>query len=142
MKIKLMLLTVVLFPLIASANADRSIVGTYKSCVPWTRINGVEHSKGLEFVLTETRSMQFQIKFYTGNSNCDGTSENLVNAQNFSVIESIGKYPNYLILVLKDQDGSGYYRINFGSDTIVVESSKSMPIKYDFNRTVVLKRTE
>lgn len=94
MKIKLMLLTVVLFPLIASANADRSIAGTYKSCVPWTRINGVEHSKGFEFVVAEASLMQFQIKFYTGNSKCDGTSETLVDAHNFSVIESIGKFPN------------------------------------------------
>lgn len=142
MKFKIVLIANIFLSFLASASPDDSVIGSYKECVPWTRINGVEHSKGYEYKLNEDRSMQFIIKFYKGNSKCEGIGEVVLQALKFDLVKKIGEFPNYLVLVVKDQGGSGYYRLSFGGETVMVENSDSSPVDYDFNRTVLLKKNE
>ncbi len=142
MKFRIVLVASMFLSFLAVASPDDSVVGSYKDCVPWTRVNGVEHSKGYEYELNEDRSMQFGIKFYTGNSKCAGIGEVILQAIKFDLVKKIGEFPNYLVLVVKDQGGSGYYRLSFGGDTVMVENSDHSPVDYDFNRTVLLKKDE
>ena len=89
----LMKIAVLFLPICASAAQIESRVGVYAECVQWTTINGVKHSKGFEFALNEDQSMHLDVKFYTGTAKCEGDGETLMRADNFQILNRIGKFP-------------------------------------------------
>ena len=137
----LMKIAVMLLPIYASASQIESRVGVYADCVKWTTINGVEHSKGFEYALNEDQSQYLEIKYYTGTAKCEGDGEILLRDDDFQTLNRIGKFPQGLILTLKDKPNSGdYYEMMFGGDSVIINSSKSLPVDYDINRTLILMK--
>lgn len=141
MKLALKIVTL-LMPFAASAAPIESRVGVYAECVQWTTVNGIEHSKGFEYALNEDESMHLEIKYYTGTAKCEGDGEVLMRAGNFDIKNRIGKFPQILILLVKDMDGGDYYEIMFSNDSAIINSSDKLPVEYDINRTLLLTKVK
>ena len=44
-------------------------------------------------------------------------------------------------MTLKDQSEHGdYYELMFGGDSLILNSSKSLPVEYDIDRTLILTK--
>jgi hypothetical protein len=138
----LMKIAVLLIPICASASPIESSVGVYAECAKWTTINGVEHSKGFEYALNEDQSQHLEIRYYTGTAKCEGDGEVLMRAENFQILDRIGKFPQVLIMTLKDADDGDYYSLMFGGDSLVLTSSDKLPVEYDINRTLILTKVQ
>lgn len=135
-------LPVLLLALSVSAQEMEPVTGIYNDCRQWTKINGVEYSRGVQFILNENKTMSYEVKSYRGNSQCLGKGESLLYTEKLQEIRAIGKFPYYLVLILKDTNGSGYYRLSFVGDTLMLENSDHSPEDYDSNRTRLLKNSE
>lgn len=136
----LMKIAVLFFPIYASASQIESRVGVYADCVKWTTVNGVEHSKGFEYALNEDQSMYLEVKFYTGTAKCEGEGEVLMRAENFQILDRIGKFPQVLTMTVKDLDGGDYYKLLLGGDSLVLTSSENLPVEYDIYRSLILTK--
>lgn len=130
-----------LMPLGASAAVESS-VGEYAYCVQWTRVNGVEHSKGFRFVLNEDQSMVFEVKYYTGTAKCEGEGESIMRSEKLTVLKTVGDFPEVLMMTLKDEDAGNYYELMFGGDSLLLEIGDSLPVEADFNKTVLLSKVK
>lgn len=130
-------------PLASNASTDlESSVGLYADCVRWTTINGVKHSKGFQYVLNEDDSMSLDILYYTGTDKCEGDGEVLMRAENFTVKKKIAHKDKVFMLIALNEDSGDYYQIMFSKDSVIVNISDSLPIKYDSNRTLLLKKAQ
>lgn len=137
-----MKIAVLLIPICASASPIESRVGVYAECVKWTTVNGVEHSKGFEYALKEDQSQYFEVKYYTGTAKCEGDGEVVMKAENFQILDRIGKFPQVLTMTLKDLDGGDYYKLLLGGDSLVLTSSATLPVEYDIQRTIILTKVQ
>lgn len=135
-------LLALLVPLAASAAPIESRVGVYADCVRWTTVNGVEHSKKFEYALNEDQSMYLDILFYTGTSKCEGDGEVLLHVGNFELQETVGKFPKIFLIEAQDKDSGDYYQMMFSSDSVIINSGESLPVKYDMNRTIHLDKVK
>lgn len=142
MKYMIMALALVL-PFASHASADlENSAGLYTDCVKWTTINGIEHSKGFQYVLNEDDSMSLDVLYYTGTDKCEGDGEVLMHADKFTVQKKIAHKNKVFMLIALNEDSGDYYQMMFSKDSVIVNISDSLPIKYDFNRTLLLKKAQ
>lgn len=130
-------------PLMSSAATDSDVsTGVYSDCVKWTTINGVEHSKGFQYILNDDDSMSLDVLYYTGTDKCEGDGEELLHAENFTVQKKVAHKNTVFLILAKNEDSGDYYEMMFSKDRVMVSISDSLPIKYDFNRTLLLKKVQ
>ena len=130
-------------PLMSNAATElENSAGLYTECVKWTTVNGVEHSKGFKYALNDDDSMSLDILFYTGTDKCEGDGEVLMHAEHFTVLEKIAHKKTIFMLTARNEDSGDYYQMMFSKDNVMVQISDSLPIKYDFNRTLLLKKAQ
>jgi len=130
-------------PLVSNAATElEASAGLYTECVKWTTINGVEHSKEFKYLLNEDDSMSLDILFYTGTDKCEGNGEALMRAERFTVLEKVGHKKTIFMMTARNEDGGDYYQMMFSKGSVMIQISDSLPIKYDFNRTLLLKKAQ
>lgn len=130
-------------PLMSNAATElESSAGLYTDCVKWTTINGVENSKGFQYLLNEDDSMSLDVLYYRGTAKCEGEGEVLMRADNFTVREKVGHGKAIFMLIARNEDSGDYYQMMFSKGRVMVNISDSLPIKYDFNRTLLLKKAQ
>ena len=140
MNLKVMLIMNLILSSIAFAKPEVGIVGKYNRCAQSTSTNGIEHSKSVELAIEDNESVYLAVKFYSGNSNCTGFGEVLVESRRFEVVNRIGNFPDLLTLTVKDQNGSGYYEMYFGDNVVLLNSSETLPVIYDPTKTIILEK--
>jgi len=142
MKYAISILALVL-PLMSNATTETNVsAGVYSDCVKWTTINGVEHSKGFQYILNEDDSMSLDVLYYTGTDKCEGDGEVLLHAENFTIQKKVAHGKTLFLMLAKNEDSGDYYEMMFSKDRVMVSISDSLPIKYDFNRTLLLKKVQ
>lgn len=142
MKYAISILALVL-PLMSSAAAETDVsAGVYSDCVRWTTINGTQHSKGFQYILNDDDSMSLDILYYTGTQKCEGEGEVLMHAENFTIQKKVAHGQTVFLLLAKNEDSGDYYEMMFSKGRVMVSISDSLPIKYDFNRTLLLKKAQ
>ncbi len=143
MKKYMITILALVLPLVSNAATELEVsAGLYTECVKWTTVNGVEHSKGFQYILNEDDSMSLDILYYTGTDKCEGDGEVLMHAENFTVLEKLGHKKTVFMLTARNEDSGDYYQMMFSKDSVIVNISDSLPIKYDFNRTLLLKKAQ
>lgn len=136
------LLSFLLVPIASNAVEENSSVGIYADCVQWTTYNDVKTSKKFEFELTEDGLMRFDILFFTGSAECEGVGETLLHAENFKVKEGAGSGHRARYILARDEDGGDYYQLIFSKERLLIQISERLPVKYDANRMLLLKRAK
>lgn len=130
-------------PLMSSAATKNEVsAGSYSDCVKWTTVNGVEHSKGFQYVLNEDDSMSLDVFYYTGSARCEGSGEVLMHAENFSVQKKIAHGKKIFSLLAKNEDKGDYYQMMFSEGRVLIHVSDSLPFEYDINRSLLLTKTQ
>lgn len=125
----------------AATDLDSS-AGLYTDCVKWTTVNDIEHSKGFRYRLNEDDTMSMDVLYYTGTDKCEGHGESLMHAKNFTVQKKVAHKDKVFILIVRNEDTGDYYQIMFSKDTAIIHISDALPIKYDINRTLLLKKAQ
>lgn len=132
-----------LLPFMSNAASETEVsAGIYSDCVKWTTINGVEHSKGFQYILNENDSMSLDVFYYTGTSKCEGDGEVLMHAENFSVQKKFAHGKKVFSLLVKNEDKGDYYQMMFSEGRVLIHISDSLPIKYDFDRSLLLNKVQ
>lgn len=143
MKNYMIAVVALVLPLVTNAATElEASSGLYTECVKWTTVNGVEHSKEFRYALNEDDSMSLDILFYTGTATCEGDGEVLLHAERFTILEKIVHKKTIFMLTARNEDSGDYYEMMFSKDSVMVQISDSLPIKYDFNRTLLLKKAQ
>jgi hypothetical protein len=143
MKRLMMIAVLFAIPLICEAREPISNVGVYRDCVQWTTYNGMETSKQFELEVKEDDSISLVISFYRGSATCDSENkEILVEYRNFKILKDIGRGYSARMMTVQDVEKNEYFQLMFSADNVMAFSSDSLPVKYDFMRSLSLKKVE
>lgn len=141
MKRLMMIAALLITPLVTEAREPVSHAGIYRDCVQWTTYNDVETSKQFELELKEDDSISLIISFYRGTAECAGENkEILAEYRNFAVLDDLGRGYSARIMTVHEVEKNIYFKLMFTGDSVSAHSSDSLPVKFDFMRSIYLKR--
>lgn len=138
MKLILMTLALVL-PAIGHAEEVNVLAGRYSDCVQWTTYNGVPTSKKSEFIFGKDASLVIKISMFDGTAICDNAPVEIVEYQQFQVLDDSGNNPGRFITA-KSAETNLYFKLVIAKSFALIYSSANYPVKVALVHMMHLKR--
>ncbi|GHV28195.1 hypothetical protein FACS1894176_10640 [Bacteroidia bacterium] len=137
----LVILMSLLLSVAAKADDDNVLAGQFRSCVPWTTINGFPTSKKFELAFPIDSSLHLIVSFYDRSANCEGDPSLVRSYGEFTALEDSGNRM-YRTITAKSEDSNLYFKFMFNPKGVVIFANPSMPVKEDAQSVMVLDRVD